>query len=151
MSIIFSRQCEYAIQAVLYLALHPQNEKTSIRELTKVLKIPYHFLAKILQKLTHKGLLHSQKGLAGGFSLARPAANITLFEIIEAIDGNGLMHNCILGFPECSESDPCALHDQWLKSRDGIYQLLANDTINHLASRMKKPQYLTEILQTGCP
>jgi len=59
MSIIFSRQCEYALQAVLYLALKPQDELTSIRELTKKLEIPYHFVAKILQDLTKKGLLIS--------------------------------------------------------------------------------------------
>ena len=141
MSLIFSRQCEYAIQAILYLVRERKNKNTSIKELTDALHIPYHFLAKILQNLTHKGLLHSQKGLSGGFSLARPANQVTLFEIIEAIDGNGLMHNCILGFPECTSANPCALHEQWLKSREGISQLLTNEHIDQLAKRMKKPQY----------
>jgi Rrf2 family protein len=144
MSIIFSRQCEYAIQAVLYLALKPSDEKTSIRELTNKLNIPYHFLAKILQKLTRKGLLRSQKGMAGGFSLPRSANKITLLQIIEAVDGEGLMSNCILGFSECSSSNPCALHEQWLKSREGIYQLLAKEHVDQTVLRMKKLEYLTE-------
>ena len=78
MSLIFSRQCEYALQAVMYLALRPQGKMTSIRELTGQLKIPYHFLAKILQHLTRKGLLTSLKGPTGGFALGMPAKDITL-------------------------------------------------------------------------
>lgn len=67
MSLIFSRQCEYALQAVLYLALRPEGEMTSIKEMTDKLGIPYHFLAKILQDLSKKGLLSSLKGPTGGF------------------------------------------------------------------------------------
>jgi len=70
MSVLFSRQCEYALQAVLYLALKPEGVKTSIRDLAKRIQIPHHFLAKILQQLVYKGMLVSQKGPAGGFALA---------------------------------------------------------------------------------
>lgn len=56
MSIFFSKQCEYALQSVLYLALKPPGEMTSIRDLAANLGIPYHFVAKILQDLTYKGL-----------------------------------------------------------------------------------------------
>ena len=83
MSIIFSRQCEYALQAVLYLALKPKGEMTSIRELTNKLEIPYHFVAKILQDLTRKKLLTSHKGPSGGFALGMSAKEITIFKIIE--------------------------------------------------------------------
>ena len=72
MSIIFSRQCEYALQAVSYLALQPAGKNITIKDLTKRLNIPYHFLAKILQNLTYKKLLVSQKGPSGGFALALP-------------------------------------------------------------------------------
>ena len=141
MSIIFSRQCEYAMQAVTYLALKPDGAMTSIRELTKKLDIPYHFVAKILQDLSRKRLLNSLKGPAGGFSLARPAKEITLFHIVEAIDGVGFMTNCVLGFPECTGKNPCAIHDKWADIRDGIYEMLMKKNISELASAMKKPQY----------
>ena len=65
MSLIFSRQCEYALQAVVYLALKKEGERISIRDLTKRLDIPYHFLGKILQGLTRKGFLTSVKGPTG--------------------------------------------------------------------------------------
>jgi Rrf2 family protein len=142
MSIIFSRQCEYALQAVLYLALKNHQENISIKELTDTLHIPYHFVAKILQDLTHKGILSSHKGPSGGFSLAMHPKDITLFHIIETIDGTGFMNNCLLGFSECSEKQPCALHEQWAKSREGIYKVLITKSIEEMANDMKKPQYL---------
>ncbi len=141
MSILFSRQCEYAIQGVLYLALKPQGEMTSIKELTKRLDIPYHFLAKILQRLAVTGLLTSAKGPNGGFALGRPAKNITLFDIVEAIDGADFKDKCVLGFPECSGKNPCSVHPTWGGVRDEIYQMLVGKNIAEMAREMKKPEY----------
>ena len=141
MSIIFSRQCEYALQAVMYLALRPDGRMTSIRELAKKLEIPYHFLAKILQDLSYKGLLISQKGPTGGFALGMPAKDITLFHIVEAIDGVDFTNKCVMGFPECSGKNPCAVHDKWATIRDGIYSMLVNKNIAQMAREMKKPEY----------
>ena len=141
MSVIFSRQCEYALQAVLYLALSKHGNMISIKELTHKLGIPYHFLAKILQDLTRKGLLTSLKGPAGGFALGMPAEDITLFHIIEAIDGVDFTRKCVLGFPECSGKNPCALHETWSGLRDSIYAMVVGKNIAQLAAEMKKPEY----------
>jgi Rrf2 family protein len=141
MSILFSRQCEYALQAVIYLALKPEGERTSIKELTRKINIPYHFLAKILQDLTYKGLLISQKGPTGGFALAKPAKDITLFQIVEAIDGTDITSKCVLGFPECSGKNPCAVHEKWTGLRDEIHVMLVGKNITQMAREMKKPEY----------
>ena len=141
MSIIFSRQCEYALQAVCYLALQPAGELTSIKELTKKLKIPYHFLAKILQDLTYKKLLISQKGPSGGFMLAVSPEEITLFHIVDAIDGADLTKKCVMGFPQCSGKSPCAVHSHWEKLREGISSMLINKSITEMAKEMKRPEY----------
>ena len=141
MSIIFSRQCEYALQAVLYLALNSNGKMISIRELTNKLNLPYHFVAKILQDLTRKGLLVSHKGPSGGFSLGAPAKDITLLEIVEAIDGSGFMDNCVFGFPSCTGDKPCAVHEQWDKVRNSIHKMLATKSILEMAGETKKPEY----------
>ena len=141
MSILFSRQCEYALQAVMYLALREDHKTTPIKELTEKLDIPFHFLAKILQDLSHKGLLISQKGPSGGFSLGAGPEKINLLQIIEAIDGPGFRRNCVLGFEECSQTDPCSLHEQWALSRDGIIAMLESNSIGQMAVKMRKPQY----------
>lgn len=142
MSLIFSRQCEYALQAVLYLALKPAGEMTSIKDLTRRLSMPYHFLAKILQSLTKKGLLTSLKGPTGGFSLGMPAKDITLFHIVEAIDGVDFTKKCVLGFAECSGKHPCAVHERWGTLRDGVYSMLVTKNIAQLATEMRKPEFL---------
>jgi len=142
MSLLFSRQCEYALQAVVYLALKKEGERISIRDLTKRLDIPYHFLGKILQDLKRKGFLTSVKGPHGGFALAMPAEKITLYQIVEAIDGAGFSHNCVMGFPDCSGKNPCAVHDTWSGLRDDITTMLQVKNIGQLAKEMKKPEYL---------
>jgi Rrf2 family iron-sulfur cluster assembly transcriptional regulator len=145
MSLIFSRQCEYALQAILYLALQPEGEMTSIKKLARKLKIPYHFLGKILQDLSRKKLLVSLKGPTGGFALARPAREITLYQIVDAIDGDAFLRDCVLGFPRCSATEPCAVHATWAKLRDEVYQMLMRENVWELAGEMKKPQYAAGI------
>jgi Rrf2 family protein len=141
MSIFFSRQCEYALQAVMYLALSSNGESTSIKELTEKLQIPYHFLAKILQDLTYKGLLESHKGPAGGFKLRKNGQEITALQIVEAIDGVDFKDKCLLGFPDCSSTLPCAAHEKWHVLREEIYGMLANKKITDMAREMKKQEY----------
>lgn len=141
MSLIFSRQCEYALQAVMYLALRPQRDMTSIKVLAKKLDIPYHFLGKIMQDLTRKGLLISLKGPTGGFALGMPAKDITLFHIVEAIDGVDFTRQCVMGFPECSGKNPCAVHEKWASLRDGVYEMLVSRNIAQMANDTKKSGY----------
>jgi len=149
MSLLFSRECEYALQAVLYLALQRADSMTSIKTLTRKLGIPYHFLAKILQKLTKKGLLRSLKGPTGGFTLALPAEKITLFQIIEAIDGAGFMTTCVLGFSECSGRNPCSVHEQWGSLRTSIHTMLVDKNISRMARETRKPEYQTRRTRSG--
>ena len=141
MSLIFSRQCEYALQAVVFLALQKEGERISIKDLTKQLDIPYNFLAKIFQDLSRKGLLESLKGPGGGFSLGMAARDITLFHIVEAIDGVDFTQKCVMGFSECSGTHPCAVHEKWAALRDGIYSMLVSKNVAQLAMEMKKPGY----------
>ncbi len=141
MSLIFSRQCEYAIQALIYLAKKPAGQWTSIKEIAEQLKIPKHFLGKIMQSLSTKEMLNSQKGLFGGFSLAKSSEEISLFDIIEAIDGDSYRKNCLMGFPDCSKDNPCPLHEKWKILRESIENLLLKRNLSDLADDISKPGY----------
>jgi Rrf2 family transcriptional regulator, iron-sulfur cluster assembly transcription factor len=141
MSILFSRQCEYALQAVSYLSLQPAGKWTSIKELTGRLDIPYHFLGKILQDLAQKEILLSRKGRDGGFSLAKSPEKITMYKIVEAIDGSDFKHQCVMGFAECSGKHPCAVHAQWEKTRTEVYEVLSRKNITEMALEMRRPEY----------
>jgi Rrf2 family iron-sulfur cluster assembly transcriptional regulator len=141
MSVLFSRKCEYALQAVSDLALQTSGKVVSIKELSERLGIPYHFLGKILQDLAQKGILLSRKGNDGGFALARPATQMTLSEVVDAIDGTGYKDQCIMGFTECSAKHPCAIHEQWEKSRNEIHDLLSGKSVAEIAAGMHKPEF----------
>lgn len=142
MSVFFSRQCEYALQSVIYLAQKKQGEMTTIKEISGHLNIPFHFLGKIFQKLSHKGLLHSMKGVSGGFWLAKPAADIVLMDIIEAIDGREIVDSCVLGYTECSTTEPCPLHNEWKETKDLFFGALTKKNIVDMAKDIKKGGYL---------
>jgi len=76
--------------------------------------IPQPFLGKILQGLTHKGLVRSSKGLNGGFALAASPDKITLYSIVDAVDNVSLTESdCVLGRSICNEENPCPLHQFW--------------------------------------
>ena len=137
MSLIFSRQCEYALQAVVYLALRREGERTSIRDLTKKLDIPYHFLAKILQQLARKGLLRSSKGPTGGFALRVDAGEIRLLDIVEALDGLAPYQQCASGLAECNDDMPCSMHDSWVALRTRIIDYLERNTIADLVKALE--------------
>jgi Rrf2 family transcriptional regulator, iron-sulfur cluster assembly transcription factor len=141
MSIFFSRQCEYALQSVIYLAQKKQGEMTTIKEISSNLNIPFHFLGKIFQKLSHKGLLHSMKGVSGGFWLAKPAEEIVLMDIIIAIDGADVMNLCVLGYSECDTGAPCAMHTEWKTTKDSFFAALSKKNILDVAKEIKKDGY----------
>lgn len=129
---ILSRACEYAMQAVLYLARQQRDSYISIKEIAEKNDISFHFLVKILQKLTQQGILNSYKGPRGGVSLAKPAREITPWDIVAAIDGVDFCQKCVVGFPECDEHHPCDLHYKWAKIRQEICDMLSEKSIAEL-------------------
>jgi Rrf2 family iron-sulfur cluster assembly transcriptional regulator len=138
MSVLFSRPCEYALQAVLYLALKPEGEMTSAKELTLKLNIPYHFISKILQELTYKDLLYSHTGPTGGFALAKSPKKILFLDIVEAIDGKDYKTKCVMGFPECGGEKVCAVHNKWVLIKESIHDMLVSKNIFEMAREMKQ-------------
>jgi Rrf2 family iron-sulfur cluster assembly transcriptional regulator len=139
MGILFSRHCEYALQALAYIAMKPPKSATSIKELASKLGIPYHFLAKILQDLKAKGLLFSQKGPRGGFGLVGQAQTITLLEVVNAIDGLDFSNRCVMGFTHCDDQIKCAAHAHWNNIRKGIYAMLAEGNLKRAANALRQP------------
>jgi Rrf2 family transcriptional regulator, iron-sulfur cluster assembly transcription factor len=107
-----------------YLARTPEGHVASLREIGKAQEIPESFLAKILQTLVHAGLATSQRGARGGFALARPAHDISVREVIEAIDGPIALNGCVLWPEECRRSDGCAMHEVWVRAQNEMMGVL---------------------------
>ncbi len=138
MTVIFSKKCEIALQAVLFLSIKKQKRIYNASEISGELKIPKEFVAKMLQILTDSGIVGSKKGKSGGFYLAKSPSNIKLIDIVEAIDGLEVFHKCVLGFPGCSDSEPCPVHDKWGKLRDDALKMLSEETLEMLKEKTIK-------------
>lgn len=127
---IFSKTCEYGIRSVFFIAHRTEKgSKVSIKEIATGISSPEHFLAKILQDLSKKGIVQSAKGPNGGFYMDDEALNRPLADVVEAIDGNGLFTGCGLGLISCSESKPCPLHSEFKIIRENIHTMLIKTSI----------------------
>jgi len=138
MTVIFSKKCEYGLQAVLYLAAKEPDDVIRVDVIAEELKIPKEFVSKILQSLREHGIIESKKGKAGGFILAKHPSKIKLIEVVEAIDGLDVFNSCVLGFPNCTPDRPCAVHDKWGKLRTEAYNMLNDETIDRFKERTLK-------------
>ena len=130
MTVIFSKKCEYGMQAVLYLAAHQTDGVTRVDDIAATLKVPKEFVSKILQSLTASGIVASKKGKSGGFALAKDPSRIRLIDIVAAIDGLEMFESCVLGFPNCTPDTPCPVHDTWGQLRTLAYNMLTEETLD---------------------
>lgn len=127
---MLSKTCEYAIRAMLFVAHKSEaGNKIGIKEISKGIGAPAHFLAKIMQDISRKGLIQSIKGPNGGFYLDESAKKNTLADIVKAIDGDKLFTGCGLGLKVCSEKNPCPLHNEFKVIRKKINQMLKSATV----------------------
>jgi len=128
---MFSKTCEYAIRAVIFIAQKSASGvNAGIKEIAKGIASPEHFIAKILQGLSRKGLVQSVKGPNGGFYLNENSRKNTLADIVEAIDGDKLFNGCALGLKNCSEKKPCPLHEEFKAIRTQLHQMLQSATVD---------------------
>ncbi|MCW9707320.1 RrF2 family transcriptional regulator [Fodinibius salsisoli] len=135
---LFSKSCIYGLRASLYLASNQNGEYISIGKLSDKLDISFHFLTKILQQLTANDLLESLKGPNGGVRLSKPGKQITLLDIVLAIDGDELFQECVLGLPGCGMEKPCPFHEIWLHKRDDIKRMLETRSLAEMAKEGKE-------------
>jgi len=126
---LYSRSAEYAIRAFVYLAQVPPGKFAMVKQIAEDADIPSHFLAKILQQLARKGFLKSSKGPTGGFTLRKSAEDISMFDVIESIDGTQEFQRCPSGLAECNDQAACGLHDSWKGLRSRIMEYLETTSI----------------------
>lgn len=135
---ILSKPSVYAIRSLLYLvASEKENAFVSIRELATELDISFHFLTKILQKLSEKGIVQSSRGATGGIILKRPPASIRMAEIVSIIEGPQFFDKCILGLPGCGNKKPCPMHEFWKETKSSIKKMLENTTLKEMGRQTR--------------
>jgi Rrf2 family iron-sulfur cluster assembly transcriptional regulator len=129
-----TRGGEYAIRAMTYLARHPVGHVSSLHDVGQAQDIPESFLAKIFQSLVHAGLATSQRGAHGGFSLARTAGEISVRQVIEAVDGPIALNGCVLWPEECRRSSGCTMHAAWEVAQERLMTVLEDVTLEKLSA-----------------
>jgi Rrf2 family protein len=134
--VLFSKSCEYAFQAVLYLAKAKNGKPIHLLDVASTLHIPYHFLSKVLQTLSRHEIVTSYKGQNGGFDLGRNATQIKLIDIVRAIDGEAFLSHCVMGFPSCGDEKPCPVHTDWKDAKGIILRMLNEKTIEDLSKHI---------------
>lgn len=133
---MLSKTCEYAVRATLVIAAETeQGNRISLREIARKIDSPESFTAKILQKLARNNIVDSLKGNGGGFFVSKEKLiQVTLSDIILAIDGEAIFKRCSLGLNDCSEIKPCPFHNQYKPIREQLKLALDSTSLADLVS-----------------
>jgi Rrf2 family iron-sulfur cluster assembly transcriptional regulator len=132
-----TRTEEYGLRGLLFLARQTPDKVVLISEISKKQKIPEAFLAKIFQRLSKAGILRSVRGANGGFSLGKPARQITMREVMEILEGPITLNRC-LGKEECESEKDCPFHPVWEEVQQRFLEVLDRTTMEDLATRRVK-------------
>ena len=132
-----TRAGEYAIRCVLYLAMHQDRTLIGRKEIAEAMDIPAQFLGKVAQQLAKAGVISIRQGSQGGYELARRAQDITLLAVIEAIDGEIFLNDCIQRPGSCDRQAICSVHNVWDTARRQLRDTLGSTTLAELAALEK--------------
>jgi Rrf2 family protein len=127
-----TKQADYAIRCILYLAFNSTGRTVMIEEISRTMDIPKSFLAKILQRLNKAGIVRSVRGIKGGFLLNRELSEISLLDVITSIDGPISLNRCAVEQDHCRRACICTVHPVWTELRQNIKDYLQGITFDRL-------------------
>jgi Rrf2 family protein len=125
-----TRQADYAIRAMLFLASLKPGERASTSQIAETKKIPSSFLAKIVSQLSIAGLIHTSRGARGGVSLAHTPEEVTVLDVVEAIDGPIALNDCTLDPRQCSFGEECPIRPLWCDTQAELVEKLRTTTFS---------------------
>jgi Rrf2 family protein len=135
-----TRQADYAVRAVLHVAQLEEGERLATSVIAEEENIPLPFLAKIVSQLSVKGILDAMRGASGGVRLARDPRDISLREVIEAIDGEISLNRCVLNAEACPTTSFCPVHEVWCEAQQDLVDRLQSTTFEQLLERQAELQ-----------
>lgn len=135
-SCLVTREADYALRCILFISEDVKAHR-SVKEISTNMQIPESFLAKILQRLMRAGLVDSVRGAGGGFKLARPASEINVLDVMEAIDGPLVINRCAVDPESCDLSGSCVIHPIWSVIKSELERKLEKINFKDLAAKRK--------------
>lgn len=132
---MISKTSLQTIKALLELAKLPIGEAQGVVRIAETIAAPQHYLGKVLQTLVREGIVISQKGLNGGFRLAKLPKEISLYEVVNCLEDVKSWEGCFMGNPVCSAQTACTAHQYWTTAREAYMNFLKNTTIADLKEK----------------
>lgn len=128
-----TRGTDYAVRVMVHLATLPEGSRVPVTELARVGGAPESFVSKVLQQLVRAGMVQSSRGMGGGFMLAIDPANVTLLDVVEAIEGPLRINLCLPGEHTCDRKTWCSVHPVWQEAQGALKAILRTASIKGLA------------------
>lgn len=138
---IYSKTCEYAVRALSYLATKPLDALTKIPEVYEKTGLPGPYISKIFRSLTHAGILKSARGAAGGFSFTRHPHEISVFDVMNAVDSELPWKGCAMGLNECRDDNACPAHEIWKVMVDKITEKFKQTKLSAIKKKVGKYRF----------
>jgi Rrf2 family iron-sulfur cluster assembly transcriptional regulator len=126
---LLPQSVEYALRAMACIANQPEGTALRARDLSLAIGVPSPYLSKVLRRLVLAGLLLSQRGRGGGFTLARPARQVRFIDVMMAVDFRPDPDHCAFGWGACDPSAPCPLHGAWSRLNEAVCDWAAQTTL----------------------
>jgi Rrf2 family iron-sulfur cluster assembly transcriptional regulator len=131
---LYSKTAKYAVLALAEVALCPLEQPISTKEIAASSGVPYPLLAKIVGQLRRAGLVVAARGKHGGILLARPANEITILDVVLALDGPEMLNDCPLFLSPCNCTKECSMHPLWRPARDAVVKFIKGSTLQDIAN-----------------
>ena len=130
-----TRQADYALRAMLYLSQLNPNQRAATSQIAEEQNIPPSFLAKIISQLSIAGLLLTSRGARGGVTLAREPRDISLLDVVEAIDGPIQLNECVDASGTCSFEEDCPMKSVWCDAQADLVKTLKGTNFSDMTAK----------------
>ena len=126
-----SKTSEYALRILIFMAKNPEELYTA-KYLIEKLNVSDKYLRRLMTNLSKSGFIRSTQGRDGGYTFAKDIHDIFLYDIIDSVEGMEQLNDCVLGFNECSCTNPCAMHDDWIIIREKLNKVFNQTKLSDL-------------------
>ena len=140
-----TQAADYAVRAMIHLAGLPQATRVTLPDLASAIGSPAQFLSKVLQQMVKARLVVSQRGGGGGFQLAVDPEQVSLFQVVEAIEGPTALNRCLIAGHSCNRQSWCAAHFAWMEAQEAMVRVLQSASIARLVRESATRREIIEI------
>ncbi len=135
MRLELTKRADYAIRAVLALARAAEGERLSVRQVAADQRIPVRFLPRVMSDLVRAGLIEGATGRTGGYRLGFRASDVSLLDIVEAVEGDSRRRTCVLRGGQCLSADVCDVHVVFVAAQEALLGQLAAASVGELIAK----------------